>query len=66
MKAPTEAEKLQAENASLQQTIRTLERKLALAYRASEQRALAEREKWMTAIGPEVGVIQQRILDRMR
>jgi hypothetical protein len=66
VKPLTEADQAQRTIDTLTRQVQTLERKLAHAHRASEQRALTEREKWMTALSPEVGPIQERILGRMR
>ncbi len=62
----TECEQLQKQIDLLTKQVASLERKLALAYRASEQKALAMHERWVTAISPEVEPIKDRIVMRLK
>ena len=61
----TELEQASKRIGELEHEVASLKRKLALECRKADLRAIAEHEKWLRAISPEVGSIQQRIQERL-
>lgn len=60
-----EERKLVRERDDLQAKVGKLELTIATQRREMHKLAMAERERWMTALAPEVDPIQARIIGRM-
>ncbi len=64
-KPMTELEQAHKQIGQLEVEVASLKRRLALECRKADLRAIAEHEKWLRAISPEVEPIRQRVLGRM-